>query len=35
LGGVTRRQVNGTLSTSQPREDVPVGLEALPTGKPS
>ena len=35
LIGLTRRQDNGNLSTSQPRFDVPVGPEALPTGEPS
>jgi len=35
LGGVTHRQVNGTLPASQPRFDVPIGPGALPTGEPS
>jgi len=35
LKGLTRRQANGILSASQPRFDVPVGPEALPTGEPS
>jgi len=35
LGGFTRRRVNGTLTTSQPRFDFPVDPEALPTGESS
>ena len=35
LGNVTHRQVNSTLSASQPRFYVPMGPEALPIGEPS
>jgi hypothetical protein len=35
LEDVTHRQVNGILPAGQPRFDVPISPEALPTGEPS